>query len=480
MFRGGNIQYDVAERARGFAYGGLGAIQQLVHQVGLPEALNQNLHLLKRHQPYHESDHVLNIVYNILCGGQCLQDLERLRHDEVYLDVLGAARIPDPTTAGDFCRRFQEADVIALMEAVNRLRVSIWQSQPSAFFAQAILDADGVIAETTGQCKEGMDISYNGRWGYHVLVLSLANTGEPLYLVNRPGNCVSSQSAAPYFDRALELCFSAGFLVVLMRGDTDFSQTGHLDRWASRPGVLFLFGMDAQPNLVEIAKDLAPDRWQPLHRPAKYEVRTEPRRRPENVKARIVKKRKYKNYRLVAEHVAEFPYRPQKCRQDYRMVVLRKRLSVERGEEVLGEEIRYFFYITNDRTSSAAEIVRQANGRCNQENLIAQLQHGVPALRMPLKTLVSNWAYLVMVALAWTLKAWLALRLPTQGRWADRHAQEKETLLRMEFKQFRQIFMELPCQIVKTGRRIVYRLLAWNPWLPVFFRLWRVLYARPG
>ena len=480
MFRGGNLQYEVAERARGFAYGGLGAIQRLVRQVGLAEAIDQDLHLLKRHQPYHESDHVLNIVYNTLCGGQCLQDLERLRHDEVYLDALGTARIPDPTTAGDFCRRFQEGDVLTLMETINRLRVPLWQSQPPAFLDQAILDADGVIAETTGACKEGMDIAYNGRWGYHVLVLSLANTGEPLYLVNRPGNCVSSQSAAQYFDRALDLCFSAGFRTVLLRGDSDFSQTAELDRWASWPGVQFVFGIDAMPKLVEIAQGLAQDLWQPLPRPAKYEVRTEPRRRPENVKAQIVKKRQYKNVRLVAEHVAEFDYRPTKCAQHYRIVALRKRLSIERGEEVLGEEIRYFFYITNDRTRTRAEVVQEANGRCNQENLLAQLQHGVRALRMPSNTLVSNWAYMVMVALAWTLKAWWALQLPTQGRWAPRHAQEKETLLRMEFKQFRQALVELPCQIVKTGRRIVYRLLAWNPWLPVFFRLWRVLHAGPG
>lgn len=480
MLRGGSIQYDLAERVRGFAYGGLGAIQLLVRQVGLAPAIDQGLHLLKRHLPYHESDHVLNMAYNILCNGQCLDDLERLRQDAVYLDALGAARIPDPTTAGDFCRRFREEDVIALMEILNRLRVRIWRDQPPGFFQQAILDADGTIAETTGQCKEGMDISYNGRWGYHPLILSLANTGEPLYLVNRPGNCVSSQSAAGYFDRALDLCFSAGFATVLLRGDTDFSQTEHLDRWSNRPGVQFVFGMDAKPNLVEIAETLASEAWQPLVRTPRDPVATRPRPHPENVRQRIVKQRGYKNARLVAEHVAQFDYRPQKCTQSYRMVVLRKKLSLERGDQVLGEEIRYFFYLTNDRTPSRAEIVRLANDRCNQENLIEQLKEGVRALRMPLNTLMSNWAYMVIASLAWTLKAWWALRLPTQGRWADRHAREKETVLTMEFKRFRQAFLELPCQILQTGRRLVYRLLAWNPWLPVFFRALRVLHTGPG
>jgi len=475
MFRVGQMHYEMAERTRGFAYGGLGAMHLLARRTGLIRALDQRLHLLKRHLPYHESDHVLNLAYNILCHGDCLEDLERLRHDEVYLDALGAQRIPDPTTAGDFCRRFTARDVMTLMEIINQVRQDVWKQQPDPFFRQAILEADGTIAETTGECKEGMDVSYKGLWGYHPLVLSLANTGEPLYLVNRSGNCTSSQSAAAYFDRAIDLCLAAGFREILLRGDTDFSQTEHLDRWDDRPQVRFVFGIDAMPNLTAMADDLAEDLWKPLRRPAKYEIRTEPRQRPENVKERIVKERRYQNVRLQSEQVAEFDYRPTKCRKTYRIVVLRKNLSVERGEQVLFDDVRYFFYITNDRTSSAAAIVRLANERCNQENLIEQLKNGVQAMRMPVDTLVSNWAYMVMASLAWTLKAWFALLLPTQGRWADKHAAEKQSVLTLEFKRFRQAFLELPCQIVRTGRRIVYRLLSWNRWLPVFFRGLRAL-----
>jgi hypothetical protein len=477
MFSAQNIHYEIADRSRGLAYGGIGCMQLLARQTGLVKALDDRLKLLKRHVPYYESDHVLNIAYNILCNGDCLEDLERLRNDEVYLDALGAQRIPDPTTAGDFCRRYTKEDVEILMDLINDARLGVWRTQPEAFFQEAVIDVDGMIAETTGECKEGMDISYKGLWGYHPLVVSLANTAEPLYLVNRSGNCTSSEGAAKYIDRAMDLCDTVGFRNILIRGDTDFSQTQHLDRW-DRRGARFIFGINAMPNLIEMADNLSEGLWRPLWRPGKYEVKTQPRCRPANVKEQIVVERQYENIRLRSEEVAEFAYRPTKCHQTYRIVVLRKNLSVEKGEQVLFDDIRYFFYITNDQISWPAQMVHSANQRCNQENLNEQLKNGVKAMRMPVDNLVSNWAYMVMASLAWTLKAWFALLLPEDGRWKQKHKRQKQAVLKMEFKKFRNAFIQLPCQIVKTGRKIAYRLLSWNGWLRVFFRgFWALRYS---
>ena len=474
MLAARNIQYEAAERARGMACGGIGVMHLVALRTGLVEAIDRNLRLLKRHLPYHESDHVLTIAYNILAGGTCLEDLERLRTDEAYLDGLGAQRIPDPTTAGDFCRRFTPPDIETLMEAINAVRLGVWRGQPPAFFEQAVIDADGTLAATCGECKEGMDISYKGQWGYHPLVVSLANTGEPLYLVNRSGNRPSSEGAAQRFDQSIALCRRAGFKTILLRGDTDFTQTGDLDRWDSG-GVAFVFGIDAMANLVKTANELAPSAWGPLVRPPKYEVRTEERARPQNVKERIVRERGFKNIRLESEEVAEFDYRPTKCRKTYRVVVLKKNLAVQKGQTHLFDDCRYFFYLTNDRTATSEEIVRGANGRCHQENLIEQLKNGARAMEMPVGDLVSNGAYMVMASLAWTLKAWFALRLPEAGRWKERRRAEKQSVLRMEFKRFVNALMRVPCQIVRTGRRIVYRLLAWNPWLGVLLRAADVL-----
>jgi len=469
MFRGRNIQYEGSDRLRGLGTGGIGAMHQLARRTGLTEAIDEDLRLLKVHQPYHESDHVLNIAYNILCGGRTLEDLEQRRQDEVYLDALGTRVIPDPTTAGDFCRRFAAVDVEALMAAIDRVRVRVWRQQPAEFFAEAIVEADGTLAPTTGECKEGMEISYHGVWGYHPLVVTLANTGEPLYLVNRSGNRPSHEGATERFDQAITLCREAGFERILLRGDTDFSSTRHLDRW-DRAGVRFLFGIDAMPKLVEIAAGLSRRAWKRLRRPAKYEVKTQGRTRPENIKEQVVVERGFRNLRLESEEVAEFDYQPGACRRAYRVVAVRKNLSVERGEQVLFDDVRYFYYLTNDEETPAEELVFLANDRCNQENLIEQLKNGVHALRMPVGTLVSNGAYMVMASLAWTLKAWFALLLPESGRWGEQYAAEKRTVLKMEFRTFQQAFIAMPCQIVRAGRRIVYRLLAWNPWQRVFLR----------
>jgi len=202
----------------------------LARRVGLIERINRGRHVLKRHLPYHESDHVLHIAYNILCGGTCLEDLGLRRNNEVYLDASGARRIPDPTTEGEFCRRFTGAHVETLMEIIHQTRVDVCRRQGKAFFREAVIDVDGHIAETGGECKQDIGMSYDGRWSYHPLIVSLANTREPLYVVNRGGHRPSHEGVAPYVNRAAELCREAGFRRITFQGDTDFSQTAHLDR----------------------------------------------------------------------------------------------------------------------------------------------------------------------------------------------------------------------------------------------------------
>jgi hypothetical protein len=478
MMTATHIHYEPAPRTRGLSAGGIGALFLLARKVGLIQEIDSKLHLLKRHLPYHESDHVLNIAFNILAGGQRIEHLELRRNDEVYLDALGAQRIPDPTTAGDFCRRFAEADVLTLMDAINEARLRVWKEQPTEFFAEAILEADGSIVPSDAECKQGMDFAYDGQYGYHPLVISLANTAEPLYLFNRSGNRPSQEQADVFLDRAIALTRRAGFRKIRMRGDTKFAQTKHLDRWDDAQDIRFLFGYEANDALKARADELPAHAYRLLNRPPRYEVKTAPRQKPERVKPAIVRERGYENLELLEERVAEFDYRPVACRKSYRMIVLRKRVGVDKGQLRLFEEYRDYFYITNDRTMTAEEVVFSANDRCDQENLIAQLKSGVRALSTPVDDLVSNWAYMVMGSLAWSLKAWSALLVPVAPRHRTQHESERRTLLRMEFATYREAFLRMPCQLVRTGRRLIYRFLSWNPWQGVLLRLVERLHAR--
>ena len=242
----------MSEKTRAMNYGGIGAIHMMVKKIGLVEELDK-LELLKVHLPYHESDHVLNIAYNVLVGGQRLQDIELRRNDAVFLDALDAQRIPDPTTAGDFTRRFDKDHILELMVAINCSRERVWSMVPEIFRGWTYIDIDGMVVGTDGECKKGMDIAYNGIWGYQPLIISVANTKDVLYIVNRSGNLPSHYQSVVWIDRAISLIGRHAERICL-RGDTDFSLTNYFDAWSRR--VDFIFGMDAKAGLINLAKAL--------------------------------------------------------------------------------------------------------------------------------------------------------------------------------------------------------------------------------
>jgi len=470
----GRVRMEMSGRARGTGSAGLHLANQLTKTIGLREEINDHVELLQAHRPYTEADHVLAMAFNVMAGGDCIEDLEHRRCDEALLDLLGVERLPDPTTAGDFCRRFGGRPAIdGLHRAINEARLTVWGRQPDEFFEHAIIDADGSIAETTGSCKEGMDLTFKKTWGYQALQITLANTQEVLFQDLRPGSRPASEGAADRLDEAVHLLRRGGFRSVTMRGDTEFSQSRYLDEWHENEDIdtRFIFGCRAIEKLQNAAGALPEASWRLLERKPRRAAASKPRARPANVKSEIVAERELYNLCLAEERVAEFEYRPSACKRPYRMIALRKIVNHERGQNLLFAQTRYLFYITNRRDLTAEQVVELANQRCEQERTICQLKDsGVGALSMPLGDLHANWAYMVIATLAWNLSRWIALVLPVTGRWRRKHEEQKERVLRMRFRTFCQAFMSVTAHVVQTSRQIVVRITDWNSHRDLFFR----------
>jgi hypothetical protein len=471
VIRSSSVRYELSDRIDATAFGGVAVAHDIVRRSGLAEAIDSQVSVLSEHRPYHESDHVLAIAYNTLCGGRTLAELDLRRCDTALLNALGCDSLPAPTTAGDFCRRFKDAKAVdTLQDAINTARLAVWKADSRLTSEIARIDADGTLVPTTGECKEGMALSYNGVWGYHPLLVSLANTSEPLFIVNRSGNRKSSTGAAAYLDKAIALCREGGFSEIILRGDTDFSQTQHLDGWDA-DGVHFVFGYPSHKSHVGAADACDPGDYRRLMRRAKRAFGKVPRAKQPRVKEAFVKARGYKNITLRSEDVTEFTYRPKACGKTYRMIVLRKNLTVQSGEQALIDDIRYFFYITNLPNHTPAQVVGESNRRCNQENINAQLKEA-RAFHAPVNTLHANWAYMVMASLAWSLKAWMALTIShARADDARQVRQRRQRWLKMEFRTFLNGVISIPAQVLRTARRTVIRFLAWRPELATLIQL---------
>lgn len=465
MIRPATTKLELAERQQAVTCGGIAAIMQMIKTIGLRESINYAANVFKLHLPYDEADHIFNIALNLLAGGTCLDHIEHRRNDEAYLDAVGAVRIPDPTTAGDFCRRFTEQQLRMVMQAINDTRQRVWKQQEDSFFDVATIEADGTMVETYGEKKQGIGMNYKRQWGYHPLVITLAQTQEVLYLVNRSGNRPSHENSSFFFDLAIDQCRKAGFRKIVLRGDTDFSSTEHLDRW-NDDGVKFILGFDANKTLTEIAENLDDKLWKPLQRGSSPTPPEKARAKPDNAKEAFVIAKGYENQKLRAESYAEFDYQPHKCSRGYRMVVVRKEIDVTKGQQFLFSKEKYFFYITNETASDvpAREVIGGANRRCNQENTISQLK-ACGALAAPLDNLTSNGAYMLFASLAWTLKLWSGMLIRVKGNEGQKRTRREARLrvIKMEFWTYMNSVMLIPAQVIRTARQRVFRLLTYKP-----------------
>lgn len=428
------------------ALGGLALAVRLAARLRMAQSIDGQLLLLRSRRPFHESDHVLTHVYNLFSGGTAIEDIADLQHSEPVRRMLGASRIPDPTTAGDFLRRFDEPSICALDRAIDEIQEHAWQRRYGAKKrALGVVDLDSHLHHVYGHQKEGADFTREGGFGYHPLVISLAETQECLRLVNRPGNVACSEGAARAL-LGLVPMLRRRFKSVLVRGDSAFACQDVFDV-CDENGLSFAMVSGSQQNFSALADALDERCWSAF-RATEASTRGErrTRRRGSDLRRKRARERGKRDLRLEKQWIAEIPYTPARSERPYRLVIRRQRIE-ESNQGELFELWRYRYVLTNLPSSvSTEDVVRQTYRRCDQENVIEQLQNGVAAMRMPTGGFQANWAYLVCARLAHNMKSWLAmLALPCE-------------VMRWEWKRFRKAFVYVAARFIRSARQNILRL----------------------
>jgi hypothetical protein len=449
------LHLETAERSTVTPYGGLALASAFLKRFRVGQKIDQRVHVLKIHLPYHESDHVLAQALNLYVGGEGLEDQAALQNDEGVLRMLGACRIPDPTTAGDFLRRFDEkihpGSLAGLRAAVDEVQDEVWGKLAGKRKRKrdwAVIDLDGHTKELCGLQKEGADFDHRGRWSYNVLLASLAGTGECLAVRNRPGNLRSSNGAAALLEEILPRA-QKRFGQVLVRADSDFDRRDI--RYAcEQAGVHFAFVAREATNRLSWAESIPESAWKPFRTRAHREQVShrqqqgfKPRRKKRNRRRRRARERGYTALQLNRQWVAEIPWTPPGSDQTYRMVIRRQLIEESEGQEHLFDFYRYRYVVTDlPRSSwSAAEVIDTTYQRCDQENVIEQMGSGVAMWRMPVAEFDGNCAWLEIGRLAWNLGKWIAqLALPAE-------------VVRWEWKRYRQAFVYVATEVIHRSRQ---------------------------
>ncbi len=459
------LHIETEERSTVTRFGGLALVEKLCRRFRFAQVLDSHIRVLKLHLPYHESDHILAQALNLYVGGTCIEDMMLLQKDEAVLRMFGACRLPDPTTAGDFLRRFDRdinpGALPGLRRAGDELQERVWRALPRAERRRRkrqmrAIDIDSHVKPLCGDQKQGADFSYNGKWSYHPFIISEAQAGECLAVRNRPGNAYSSNGVASVLEEVL-LRFKKHCKVPLVRGDSAFDEYA-IRQVCHKHGAYFAFVSESWSNLKKIAETLPDSAYRPFHTRASRQQQHRSRKpgfksRSKKRNRRTVKatERDYKQMHLKQQWVAEVPYRHVKRgreRPTYRLVIRRQLIENTGQQQRMFESYRYRFVITNlPAQFSTEDVVDETYQRCDQEKVIEQMGSGLASWRMPVAEFDGNAAWLEIARLAWNMGKWIAqLALPRE-------------VIRWQWKRFRLHYVLVAAQLIKRARRMWVRLL---------------------
>jgi hypothetical protein len=434
-------------------------VLDLWRKLEVSATLDQAVHVLQQHRPYHESDHVLAQVLNLFVGGTCIEDQATLQLDQAVLRMLDTDRFPDPTTSGDFLRRFDNrtnaGSLDALRSAVDTTQKKAWamlRKRPrrrNKLGRMGLVDMDSHIISLTANQKEGADFSYTGKWSYHPLLLTLANTSEVLAVRNRPGNAASAEGVEDLLDEHLPRVAEV-FDEVLVRGDSGFDRAS-IRAVCARKNARFALVARRRKPWMEHAASVPEDQWTQWVPPSRR--RSEARRaapefrsRQKGVNHRRAKalSRRYVTKWKDAQWVTEMSRKPTVGEEPCRVIIIRELIKETWSpiQPCLFESYGYRFIVTDlPAQFTASDVIDQTYQRCDQENLIEQLKNELVMWRMPVREAAGNAAWAEMARLAWNLSKWLCLlALPVQT-------------VRWELKRFRRSFVYVAAEVLLRARQ---------------------------
>jgi hypothetical protein len=424
------------------SYGGIALIRDLISRLGIASDIDSQLSVMKRHKPYYESDHVLNLVYNFLTGGECLSDIERLQEAEGYMKILGTDSIPDPTTAGDFLVRFQAEDVADFQQLLDGIQEKAFSLMDKKRKELATVDHDSSIHEVYGKKKEGADYSYENTYSYNVQYVTLAETGDVLYQELREGNTYSSAGIKEVLPGIFERV-GRHFHHLRFRADSA-SYDKDIIRSCDEGGAEFFISADQTKRLMKEVLSIEEEAWKSFHRRKLQGAKRKPikkRRKRKNHKKAVLNRRKPHRRRKGKVQIASFFYQPRGWKKEYRFVVKRTEVLDASGQLYLeGGLFQYIYHVvvTNSNCSDS-RVMSIAQGRANQENLIKDFKYGLGLSHVPTGFLLANKIYFKIAALAWNIKTWM-LNLLKIGNGAV-----------LRFKRFLYLWIFQACVVSRTA-----------------------------
>jgi len=391
------------------SYGGIVLARDLMTRLGVAKRIDERIALLKMHSPYHESDHVLSLVYNFLSGGETLLDLERLQEDEGVKRLLGAESIPDPTTAGDFLVRFHDFAIEVFQGVSAELQDHAFSLLDDERKKVATIDSDSTILEVYGRKKEGADYSYDKRWSYNCLVFSLSETGDLLHTELRGGNTYSSVGAKEHLQKIIER-LQGQFAHLRYRGDSAFYDKDIVGVCESKGAEFFITADQTKPLMATIL-GIGEKQWKPFKNKEKSrQAGARKRKKRKDRKMKISVKRKPDIQLKGRSQIASFSYTPKGWDKAFRFVVKRTELVDTDNKQLYLDDgmCKYTYHvIVTNSSESDVQVMRIAQQRATQENLIKDFKYGLGLSHVPTGFMNANRVYFLIAALAWNIKTWI-------------------------------------------------------------------------